>query len=307
MPLPAPCPLAGPACLLLLSLDQRAAASPGHPGPGLAVADPPKPQRLHFSWAGAFSGDQRGAPGSSLTSSPAEFQVGCGLGRGGVRYKSCSVLAARLLSCPPGAGREGLGGPHGASSPPRLRSSGPALHTLSWLAVGCCLCAVRVVTVIQPPATWPQCLARMVVTTPWARAGAPKCVKVAVLGLGWRSGCEPGDSSGSPTSSAHRHLEAQRPASPKAQGSPQPARTGDGHHTGEHTANWASSALPALPPPASAEACPLFPGHFLNLAPDLSWPPAAFLQCLIPPASCTRPGQWATLFRTWVRQGWSLP
>lgn len=37
-------------------------------------------------------------------------------------------------------------------------------------------------TVIKPPATWPQHLASVVVMTPMAGAGALKCVKVAFLG-----------------------------------------------------------------------------------------------------------------------------
>lgn len=52
---------------------------------------------------------------------------------------------------------------------------GKAVHTALLAGSGSfCLCVVRVVTVIKPPATWPQCLARMVVTTPTARAGAPE-------------------------------------------------------------------------------------------------------------------------------------
>lgn len=142
------------------------------------------------------------------------------------------------------------GGPHGASRPPGLRSSGLVLHTRSWLAGGCCLCVVRVVTVIQPPATWPQRLARMLVTTPWARAGAPKCVKVAVLGLGWRSGC----TAPRPPPRALRQQPAGTsgptwPASRKARWAPQAARTGDGCHTGEHTADSVTS--PARPPASS--------------------------------------------------------
>lgn len=110
-------------------------------------------------------------------------------GESGINHTPCRQLGSSPVLL--GLDARAPGGPHGASCLPGLRSLGLVLHTRSWLAGGCCLCVVRVVTVIQPPATWPQRLARMLVTTPWARAGAPKCVKVAVLGLRWRSGCAP--------------------------------------------------------------------------------------------------------------------
>ena len=151
--------------------------------------------------------------------------MGCGLGRGesGINH---ARPAARLLSCPLGARREGPGGPHGASSLLRLCPRGrPCTRSRGW-QWGCCLCVVRVVTVIQPPATWPQRLARMVVTTPSARTGALKCVKVAVLGLGRRSGCKPGD-----LRLPHNLSSSQAPRGPcgqlEAQRSPKPARVGD--------------------------------------------------------------------------------
>lgn len=56
------------------------------------------------------------------------------------------------------------------------------------------------------------------------------------------------------------------------------------------TLQTASPALPALLPPASTEACCLCPGHLLNLTPDPCGPPAAFLQCLVPPAFCKKLG-----------------
>lgn len=99
--------------------------------------------------------------------------------RVGIRYKSSSVLAARLPSCP----RSPLWGPDvqapAVPAAPLVFLAcaplGKAVHTALLAGSGSfCLCVVRVVTVIKPPATWPQCLARMVVTTPMARAGAPE-------------------------------------------------------------------------------------------------------------------------------------
>lgn len=170
------------------------------------------------------------------------------------------VPATRLLRRPPGAGREGPGGPHGASSPPRLRSAGPALHTLPWLAARGCLCVAGVVTVIQPPATWPQRLARMVVTTPWARAGAPKRVKVAVPGRGGGPGGSrgPGRSPGAP--------QPQRPAGTSG-------RVHPGHTLG--TRRRPAGTAAALPPPAGRRAGPVLRG--------LSWTPAASLRGPGPP------------------------
>lgn len=99
--------------------------------------------------------------------------------RVGIRYKSSSVLAARLPSCP----RSPLWGPDvqapAVPAAPLVFLAcaplGKAVHTALLAGSGSfCLCVVRVVTVIKPPATWPQCLAWMVVTTPTARAGAPE-------------------------------------------------------------------------------------------------------------------------------------
>lgn len=85
--------------------------------------------------------------------------------------------SAPLLSSRPlvGAGCTGPGGPRGASSLLARAPSGKAFHTALLARSGSfCMCVVRVVTVIKPPAIWPQCLARMVVTTPTARAEAPE-------------------------------------------------------------------------------------------------------------------------------------
>lgn len=180
-------------CLLCSSPSPCPRSSQGPAPQGLPAPCPrawgPGPPRTPGAEEGALRG--RAGPGSSLTSGRAGFQAGCG--ESGINHARAGSSAP-----PPSSwgGREGPGGPHGASSPPRLRSAGPALHTLPWLAARGCLCVVRVVTVIQPPATWPQRLARMVVTTPWARAGAPKRVKVAVPGRGPGRGGGPGGSRG---------------------------------------------------------------------------------------------------------------
>lgn len=165
---------------------------------------------------------------------------------------------------------------------------GKALHTALLAGSGSfCLRVVRVVTVIKPPATWPQRLARMVVTTPTARAGAPEvcggyCPRARLEG--WAQARGPPCPPNAPTPGFLSLCSPQAPLSPHAgQGhrqSPKPAPTGDA--TLGITLQRLGTICPAHPPTSSKHQVSsrlpeTSPEPGASVGPHLSWTPAWFL------------------------------
>ena len=202
------------------------------------------------------------------------------------------MLAARLSSCPRGP----LWGPDvqapAVPTAPLVFLAcvplGKALHTALLAGSGSfCLRVVRVVTVIKPPATWPQRLARMVVTTPTARAGAPEvcggyCPRARLEG--WAQARGPPCPPNAPTPGLLSLRSPQAPLSPHARPGalavPQ-ACSYWGCHARDHTAETGCH-LPAHPPTSSKHQVSsrlpeTSPEPGASVGPHLSWTPAWFL------------------------------
>lgn len=248
----------------------------------------PQPQCSAVSLAGP-SPDAQGEPPEAACLRTWQLPQWAWPRQRGIRYKSClcwQLGSSPVLVAPCGAGRVGPGGPHGASSLPRLQALGKALHTA--LLAGSesfCLCVVRVVTVTKPPATWPSVWPGWWLRHPWPRQGSLKCVEAAVGwgGHKWRGSPPPRPS---PQFEAHA-LTPGLPAPQQLTGPSEPTQPSRkpsevpqacshwGHHIGGHTAETDAICLQHTPdlvlssrtseseaptPPAAL----LFPSHSLQ-------------------------------------------